>query len=93
MHLCRITNWLILQVTDDVFTYWVNSELRTSMRSSKGIIPVVETDPRHGGVSVEKLRSQCPKGIAAVLFDQQKPIKWHREVRRIHRAHRSFAAS
>ena len=72
-------------MTDDVFTYWVNSELRTSMRSSKGVIAVVETDPRHGGVSADQLRSQCPKDIAGVLFDKQKPIKWHREVSRIHR--------
>jgi hypothetical protein len=26
------------------------------------------------------LQSQCPRGIADVLFSRQKPIAWHREV-------------
>ena len=67
-----------------VHVQWVNSELRTSIKTSKGVIPVLETDPRHGGVAVEQLRSQCPKDVCAVLFDRQKPIQWHREVRAVY---------
>ena len=75
----RDTKVLLIFLTDDVFTYWVASELRTALKAHTAIIPVIETDPRHGALSLAQAEAQCPKDVAAKIFEAD-PIKWFRDV-------------
>jgi hypothetical protein len=65
-------------LTQDVFTYWVNVEIATAIKATNGTIAVYETDPRHGGLSLDVLKSQCPPDIGALLF-KDRPIMWTRD--------------
>jgi hypothetical protein len=70
---------LLIYLTNEVFTSWVNAELRTSIKASTGMIAVRETDPRHGGVGLAEMTAQCPKDLASVLF-KEAPVPWVRDI-------------
>jgi hypothetical protein len=76
--LVRNSKVLLAFLTEDVFTFWVNVEIATAIKASNGTIAVYETDPRHGALSLEVLKSQCPPAIAADLF-KSRPIMWTRD--------------
>jgi hypothetical protein len=69
---------LLIFLTDECFTQWVKNEIETAVTASTGIIPVLETDSRHGGVSIADMKNQCPAELSPVLF-KEPPIKWVRD--------------
>jgi hypothetical protein len=77
-NLVRNSRALLVFLTEDVFTYWVNVEIATAIKASNGTMAVYETDPRHGALSLDVLKSQCPPDIAADLF-KGSPIMWTRD--------------
>ena len=54
-------------------------ELRTAVAKARPMIFVLETDPQHGGVSMEVHRRDCPSELRHVLDGEQHPIvPWYR---------------
>ena len=42
------------------------------------MVAVLEIDPVHGGLTLQKAREQCPERLADALFTER-PVEWHRE--------------
>jgi hypothetical protein len=52
-------------------------ELRTALKAQKRVVFIHETDPSHGGISIEAHKYQCPEELRQV-FDEHLIVPWYR---------------
>ena len=67
---------LMLYMTKEVYErHWIVQELEAAIQNTQGLLLMRETDPRHGGMPLAAMKSQCPKHLALELF-KRPVIDW-----------------